>query len=106
MDHACSAEWFVAYYGRCDPEFAQDWWRHGLDTARQWLRMTQSATVSEQEVSSLLAVAKTHWRESGSAWDLMAMSIYSWAEENGHTVPPIEDFFDGPRHLRPLRKPT
>lgn len=96
----------MAYYGQCDPEFAQDWWLRGLETARHWLRMTQSPTVSEQEVSALLAVAKTHWRDSGSAFELMAIAIYSWADENGHKVPPFEDFFDRGRRLRPLRKPT
>lgn len=106
MNDGSFAEWFVAYYEQCDPEFAEAWWLRGLETARQWLRMTQSTTVSEEEVSALLAVAKTHWRESGSVWELMAISIYSWAEKNGHTVPPIEDFFDPGRPARLLRKLT
>jgi hypothetical protein len=92
-DPSAPAKWYVWYYERCDPEFAADWWLRGLESARQWLRMTQSATVSAQDVSSLLAVAKAD-QQSGTVWNLMAMSIYFWAEKNGHHVPPIENFFD------------
>lgn len=87
----CAEEW-VAYYNNCDPQFAKDWWIRGLETAQEWLRLTQSASVSQREVSSILATAKAN-QHNGSGWAIMALLIRSWAKQTGHKVPPREDFF-------------
>jgi hypothetical protein len=86
-----AARW-VAYYEHCDIQFARDWWLRGLDTSKHWLRVTQSHSVSEQEVSVLLAAAKAD-HGNGSGWGLMATGIYFWAKALGHKVPPVEEFF-------------
>jgi len=93
VDAKRHAEEWVAYYGTPDTQCAEDWWIRGLETARAWLRLATCDSASQQEVSSLLATAKANQRK-GSGWYFMARSIYSWAKEVGHDVPPPEDFFD------------
>jgi len=66
------AEEWVAYYANCDIQFAKDSWIRGLETAQEWLRLTKSASVSQHEVSSLLATAKAN-QHDGSGWGIMAL---------------------------------
>ncbi len=93
MEARRRAEEWVAYYTNCDIQFAKDWWIRGLQTAQQWLRLTNSASVSPHEVSSLLATAKDN-QHNGSGWGMMALLIYSWAKQSGHEAPPLEDYLD------------
>ncbi len=84
MEARRQAEELVAYYANCDIQFqfAKDWWIRGLETAQEWLRLTTSASVSQHEVSSLLATAKAN-QHNGSGWGLMALLMYSWAKQSG-----------------------
>jgi hypothetical protein len=93
MEARPHAAWWVAYYDNCDIQFAKGWWIRGLETAHEWLRLTQSVWVSQQEVSSVLATAKAN-QQNGSGWGIMARLLYSWAQQTGHKIPPPEDFFD------------
>ena len=93
LDARRHAEEWVAYYDNCDIQFAKDWWIRGLETAREWLRLTQSGSVSQQEVSSILATAKAN-QHNGSGWGIMAVLIYSWAQQTGREIPLREDYFD------------
>ena len=103
MEATRRAEEWVAYYANCDIQFAKDWWIRGLETAQEWLRLTKSASVSQQEVSSLLATAKAN-QHNGSGWGIMALLMYSWAKQSGHEVPPLEDYLDWGRRAPFPRK--
>jgi len=99
VDARRRAENWVAYYANGDTQFAEDWWIKGLETAQEWLRLTQSASVSQQDVSSLLATAKANHLK-GSGWAVMALQIHSWARQTGHNAQPAADFFDFNSRMR------
>ncbi len=96
MDARQQAQHWVRYYSNCDPQFAKDWWLAGLQAAHKWLQLVESPSVSQDEVASLLATAKANQR-NGSGWSIMALLIYSWAKETGHSVPSHEEFFEHSR---------
>ena len=93
MDARQQAQDWVRYYSNCDPQFAKDWWLAGLEAAQTWLQLVASPSTSQDEVVSLLATAKAN-RRNGSGWSVMAVLIYSWAKESGHSVPSHEEFFE------------
>lgn len=79
------------FQGR-DPKEEEDWWLRGLETAREWLRLIESPSASQEEVTSLVAVAKANQRRN-AAWNYMAMYIWRWADDMGYTVPMPEDYW-------------
>ena len=96
MDARQQAQHWVSYYSDCDPQFAHDWWLAGLQAARKWLQLVESPSVSQDAVASLLATAKAN-QLNGSGWSLMAVLIYCWARETGHSVPSLEEFCERSR---------
>ena len=81
-----AAKWLVTYFDRVNNAFPEETWCLGFDTAKEWLRLTEAVSVSPEEVSSLIAIVQINQRRS-TAWDLMALWVYSWATENGFGVP-------------------
>ena len=93
MDARQHAQQWVTYYSDCDPQFANDWWLAGLQAAHKWLQLVESPSVSQDEVVSLLATARAN-QLNGSGWSIMAVLIYRWAKETGHSVPSLAEFFE------------
>jgi len=86
-------ERFVAYFETIGAAVPPENFRRGLDTSREWLRLVNAASVSPQEVSSLLGIAQAN-QLRGTGWNVMATCIRSWAEKRGYPVPSFEEFYD------------
>jgi hypothetical protein len=87
---------FVSYFQMCmldESEHGRHWrWPLGRDTAKEWLRLIRAESVSQAEVSALLAIV-FRYRHEGSGWYDLAGQVYHWAESNGFAVPPLKVFW-------------
>ena len=72
---------------RCDQA------RHDLDTATTLLRLIDSSSVTQSDVSSIIGIVHANMCRS-SIWVYLAYMAYHWASTNGFQVPPPNDFFN------------
>ncbi len=77
------AKALIGYFERCVAETPEDKkWQIGLDTAREWLRLINAATVSPEEVAALIVVVdQFKFKESG--WYDLALGVSHWAASSG-----------------------
>jgi hypothetical protein len=67
-------------------------WLKGFNTAQEWVRLIDSESVSQVEVSRFMGVVHAN-RYRTSAWHDLALGTYHWASTKGFELPPPDEFF-------------
>src|SRR4051812_28828545 len=93
MESREHAENLVKYFERIIREYdGGEVWQKGLKTAQEWLRLIDSESASQVELSTFIDIVHAN-RYRTSGWADLASGAYHWVASKNIPISPPEIFF-------------